>query len=78
MTKLIALLGMVATLGTLSGCAGFGDGGYYPGGYGLAEPGFEGGYDDGPGMYAPSFGYMGGFNGGYGGGYAGGDDDDDD
>ena len=78
MTKLVALLGMLATVAALSGCTGFDDEGYYPGAYGMAAPGFDGGYGDGPGMYAPSFGYLGGFNSGYGGGYAGDDDDDDD
>lgn len=75
MTKLIAWLGIMVTVAALSGCAGFADEGFAPGGYGMEGPDFGGGYADGPGMYAPSFGYMDGFNGGFGGGF-GGDDDD--
>ncbi len=78
MTRLTSWLGAVTLLVALNGCAG-GD----FGGYGYGEPGFAGeGYDDGPGIYGPSFGNFGGEGfGGFGegfGGYGGGFGDDDD
>ena len=81
--KPIKWLGLFGALCLLAGCVDLGDegfagAGFGPGDYGMDGPMYDGGYADGPSMYAPSFGYMGGFNGGFGGGFIGGDDDDDD
>ncbi len=80
--KPIAWLGLFGALCLLAGCVGVGDEGfggigYAPGGYGMEGPAYGGGYADGPGMYAPSFGFMNGFDGGFGGGFGEGEDDDD-
>lgn len=79
MKRHVKLFGAAAVLATLTGCVGYG-GAYGPGfGPGFATVGLmDGGFENGPGMFGPSFGDFEDF-GGYGGlgGYGGFGDDDD-